>query len=100
MKCNNAVKAILVSVSSLFILVCAPAPANSCQCVNAGSPCEEFGEATTVFIGQVLSSEKVESGMNYVTAPEKIFKGSPENSLLFFSCFECMCTFGYQFSVE
>jgi hypothetical protein len=52
-----------------------------------------------IFIGSVKSSEKVESGLNFIIKSERVFKGNPENSMLFFSCLECMCDWGYEFSV-
>lgn len=90
---------LLVSLAFLVGLAGGPPGADACSCARAGSPCEAFGGATAVFIGSVISSEQVESGMNYVIRPEKTFKGSPGGLTLFFSCFECMCGWGYKFSV-
>jgi hypothetical protein len=90
-----------ISLLSLCFLAhsLAPAPANAKQCSSIGSPCEEFGQATAVFIGVVLSSEEVKSGKNFVAKPETVFKGSKDLSMPFFSCFECMYDWGYEFSV-
>lgn len=89
----------LTLLAGLFILALAPAYAGVCQCAQAGSPCEEFVQATAVFIGTVTGSEKVKSGVNFTITSERVFKGAPEKSILFFSCFECMCGWGYEFSV-
>jgi len=89
----------------LFLSLCfithflPPSPANAKQCPSVGSPCEEYGEASAIFIGIVLSSEEARSGKNFVIKPETIFKGSTDSSITFFSCFECMYDWGYEFSV-
>ena len=92
----------MIRVFSGFVLILGNviASPNFCQCAPAGSPCEEFGEATAIFIGSIHSSEVVKSGMNYVITPERVFKGRPEESVLFFSCFDCMyCGWGSRFSI-
>src|SRR4051812_36688223 len=94
-----------VSLISFFFLCLlayslAATPTIATRCRDVGSPCEEFGEATAIFIGNVLASEEVKSGKNFVIVPELVFKRNFDPSVSFFSCFDCMYGgWGYEFSV-
>jgi hypothetical protein len=95
-------RANLISIFFLCFLAqsLAATPVIATRCLDVGSPCEEFGEATAVFIGVVLASKEVKSGKDFVVEPEIVFKGSPDLSVSFFSCLECLYNgWGYEFSV-